>query len=784
MASNYQITVTIDGRDNLSDELRQINTQLGQIQTNTTNTNTNLNRMENQISSLRGGLTNVNGLLQQFGLGISAMGIANAVTELGDLGREVTAVETTFTQLAGGPDAAARSLENMREITGGVVDDMTLMRGANSLLLTGLASTNDQAAELVNLGYRLSAAMGVDAKEGIENLNAALLNNSFARLDTLGISAAAVRARVAELKEEGYDMSEAFSQAVLEQGREKLERLGVAAMTGETAFARLTTRFQNAKSELAEFTAQGFEAGAQLIEIFGLINEVGLENVITAAGGGVVDLEAQQRNQVIQTRTQEIVTERLDGRTATETMGFDGGFTPAERMQTEQIALNILNMEALAQATREVAAEEQQLAMGRNMLAGTTAVYEAASSRLAAIQAQVARESSVEQSILEGLGIAMDTLTQRAEEFQSIGGVEILSQEDADAMVSNASMMEDWYSELAEMAEATEFQYISEEELARAEAMVDEAGALADQAERAADNFERMKLAQMLGESGGGRLGELSDMVLANIEDPEQRAAAEREFNLASGRETDVSVAFEEQIAPLLAQITSDMGSESGIAATERALGALEEGRLMGMTGDELVNAVVTAIGITSEGSNLAAGMQSDLMMQASMSSPDLTMPLGQDMSLGGAMGAGKGDDAMAAWVDTSSPMGFAGAGAGMAGGGSVEDMTAQMEILDELSLTVSDTVTNLAATDLSGVMDPFVHGFETADQAAVNIKSQLDAMAAQQYRTTLVLDVRVNDPTGMFLGMNPGFSNAMGVATANNGGSAPGAASGGSGPS
>ncbi len=778
MGSNYQITVTIDGRDNLSDELRQMNTQLTQIQQNTTNTNNSMSRMETQLGGLRTGFNNVNGMLQQFGLGLSAMGIVNAVQELGDLGREVNAVNTTFEQLSGGPEAAARSLQNMRDMTGGVVDDMTLMQGANSLLLTGLASTNDQAAELVNLGYRLSAAMGVDAAEGIQNLNAALLNNSFARLDTLGISAAAVRQRVEELKKEGMDMSEAFSAAVLEQGREKLLLLGDAANVGETAFARMTTRFENAKAGLAEFTAQGLEAGAQLIELIGLMGEVGVGNVLTAAGGGKVDLAGQARDAQIQTRTQEIVTEQLGGGTATEAMGMTAGFTPAEAMRTEQIAMQALNMQALAQATQEwsdaqISAAQQQAALadasalGLEREAEWLAVEEA---RLANAR-EAERANSTEQLMLEGLGVAYDALVQRAEEFQSLGGVEIMSADDADAMVANATLMEDWFADLSQMAEDTEFEYISEDELSRAEQMVEEAGALADEAQRAADNFEKMKLAQMLGESGGGRLGELSDMVLANIEDPEQRAAMERDFNMASGRETDVSVAFEEQIAPLLATITENMGSESGVAATERALAALEEGRLMGMTGEELVAAVTEAIGISQEGSEIAGQMGSDLAMQAGMSVPSDSSitPLGGPTTTTTTPGM----DAWAMGMETPGS-----GGAGEAGGGGISEMPEQLQVIDELSLSVSENFTEIAAVDMSGVMDPFVHAMETADQGAIQVRTRLDAMQSTTFRTTLTVDVVYNDPMG-YMGNSAGFQNAMATATGNNGGVPPGTGGG-----
>lgn len=854
MPSNYQITVTLEGRDNLSDNLRQLNQTLTQVETNTRNTSDGVNRMENSFSNLRTGLTNANNLLNQFGLGLSAMGIMNVVGDLGELGREVNAVETTFEQLSGGTEAAAQSLQNMRDRTGGVVDDFTLMSGANQLLLTGLASTNDQAAELVDLGYRLSAAMGVDAKEGIENLNAALLNNSYARLDTLGISAAQVRARVEELKESGMDMSEAFSTAVLEQGREKLELLGEAANTGETAFNRLRTQLNNAKGGLAEFTAEGIEAGAQLLELVGLAGQFGIGNVVTAAQGGEVNLGNQQMAQdalairderlgdgyarsavdtealVEMAQTNPDLFNRISSGSAftTMTMGseqatVDQTGMPMESMKAlfedmtgspfdglmmdQQIILATeldTQLSAVAATVQQVAAaeadaERQQLALNDALSLASEREQEYADLEAARLANQEAanRAASEEQQIFESLNDSYGELTQSATEFQSLGGVQIMDAGEADEIINRADSMQQRFEELEQIAEDTEFQYISEDELAWAEEMTNQANELADEAQRAAAAFEAMSLTDLFGQSDGGRLGELSDMVIdaavGNIEDPEQQAAAraelEQQYNMASGRETDVSVAFEEQIVPLLADITTQLGDEAGIGATERALTALEEGRLAGLTGEELINSIVTAIGITQ-------GADGTLTAATSLSGADMTAMVNGDvpMGYGGSnySGTGYGGDMWGAMTQTATmnpgdaaamtqsvdympgemPMGFE--------QGGVDAVMEQLTVLDEMTMTTTENVNLLASTDLSPVMAPMVHDMETVQSAAAVIKAKLDSMAASQYRTTLVLDVQINDPTGMFLGMNPAFSNAVGTTTSNNGGSPVGAAAGG----
>ena len=277
MVDTYSIQINIDGQDNASPKLGRVNDELDDMR----------GRGNNAADSI----SNLNGIITTAGLVTAAWQIADKVNELADLGREAQAADRVFTSLAGGSDEAASALSRMRDATNGAVDNLTLMRGANQLLLTNLASSTDQAAELTQVAVQLGAAMGQDAAGAIDNFNSALLNNSFVRLDTLGISAQAVRERVEELKEAGMDMSEAFAQATLEEGRIAIERLGDAANVSDSAFNRVSTSVQNLTQWMGGLVANAAETAAQLAVIAGItfdINDFGYRSELSETSGRIL----------------------------------------------------------------------------------------------------------------------------------------------------------------------------------------------------------------------------------------------------------------------------------------------------------------------------------------------------------------------------------------------------------------------------------------------------------------------------------------------------------------
>jgi hypothetical protein len=293
----YKILITIDGDDNVSAKLDKAKNSVKDLSDEADKGKKSAKSFGESWASFKDHAANF--------VGAAAL-VTGAIYKINELGAQANAAERTFNQVSGGVDAATASLARMREMTGGVIDDMALMKGASSLLVTGIADTNQKAEELVNLGARLSAVMGVDATEGIANLNSALLNNSFLRLDTLGISASRVRERVNELKDAGLDMSEAFSQAVIEIGTQTLTDLGDAANVAETAIARLTTSFNNLAQNVAQGINADLEKAATTLEQIIILGQIATGN-----DTGIASIDAQiAKTEELTARTNELIAAR------------------------------------------------------------------------------------------------------------------------------------------------------------------------------------------------------------------------------------------------------------------------------------------------------------------------------------------------------------------------------------------------------------------------------------------------------------------------------------------
>ncbi len=212
------------------------------------------------------------------GLGIAlgaraVIGIAEDMYELGTASRRANEV---FTQLTGGAAQADAQLRSLQGATGGIVDNMTLMSGANRLMMMGLAETSGEVNRLTELAVKLGAAMGNDAGESIENFSLLLANQSLLRLDSFGISSAAVREEMERLLATGQalDREEAFRLAVMSEGADSLERLGDAAAAAETPIARLQTRLDNLWQSISLGVATTVDSAVMAVEQLDQLNAI------------------------------------------------------------------------------------------------------------------------------------------------------------------------------------------------------------------------------------------------------------------------------------------------------------------------------------------------------------------------------------------------------------------------------------------------------------------------------------------------------------------------------
>ncbi len=598
MAENHTIRYTLDATDNASADIKKVGDAI-----------TNTGSAADSAGSDTGGMGKFKSAAIAVGTALLGMQIGDKIAELNQVGEAANKAQTTFTQLVGGTDQARLAMDALRNATSGAVDDLTLQQGANQMLVTGLAKNIPELEQLTELGVKLSGAMGKDATEGMENFALAMNNMSYERLDTLGISASNVRNRVAELKKEGYDTQEAFKMAVIEQGALTLERLGVAAEVGATGVSKLSTRLQNLQQDIGQGLNTTIEGAANSLN---MIFEIG-------------DMRQAQRD-MAQGRAQEFVNEyqkaieqyvAQSGADIDLSYVFGGrdGFAqaladvfkaveqdPALKEDMEGLALKMLKLPEGARGNEAVQAlaDSLSLAFHDSTIQGQIKLENEAlaeqEAHLKAINAQMEREKEHRADMWDKLRAYNDEQEQMNrvfEQFTSQYGElegltplsEFMSAADAEEYTNRLAAAKD---ELELLKGFAEQDLISDAQLTSAESMVENLEDMAEQAEKAAAAFENIKLSDVFGQTGGGMQGEISDMILSQMQDAgateEAIAAMQRALDLSSGRSTEGSLTLEEQIIPILAKLMPNQAA--GQAANIEAY--LQQMALSGAGQDEI----------------------------------------------------------------------------------------------------------------------------------------------------------------------------------------------------
>lgn len=254
----YRIEVRLDGKDNISPEIRNIRGEL--------------RGLENESGA-------VGGLAGRFGdLGKSIAGAvsafivfkgANILNDTIEAGRAVNTATVAFNAWAREIGGASAVMTQLRSATGGVVNDMTLMTSASDLLSLGIAKSSEQLTEMVGMVSRLSALRpGQSLAEGMDAFLRVMKNGSASieMLDNIGISAARVKEILAETGASISD-SAAFSDAVVRAGQETLTRVGDAANIAENALNRFQTKIDNVILHIQDNVGLAITSLAGLLEI-------------------------------------------------------------------------------------------------------------------------------------------------------------------------------------------------------------------------------------------------------------------------------------------------------------------------------------------------------------------------------------------------------------------------------------------------------------------------------------------------------------------------------------
>jgi hypothetical protein len=188
-----------------------------------------------------------------------ALAIGRQIGRWIDLGLESRRAEQALIGFTGSAEAANEALEAVGRGAEGSISRMAAAQNAARLFSMGLATTADEAEHLTRIAVTLGASMGKGPQQAFEDLTLLLANQSILRLDTFGISGAAVREKMADLASQGIapvDRQTRFLIATMEEADAKLRLLEEAGFEVSTSWEILAVRISDLRVSLGEFIAE------------------------------------------------------------------------------------------------------------------------------------------------------------------------------------------------------------------------------------------------------------------------------------------------------------------------------------------------------------------------------------------------------------------------------------------------------------------------------------------------------------------------------------------------
>lgn len=603
--SDKTVTVTIKATDAFSSVMQKYQTEIGKAASATKQADQANRQMAGSFDGLKTAIAGT----------IAAIGVQQVIglaSDMNELGVKVHANRLLFHELTKEYGDNASVMAMLRTETGNVIDDMTLMGETTRILRLGLADSAQGAGELIRMINQIKDP-AVSTTEAIRNFSLMLSNESLLRLDTFGISSANVKRRMDEL-------GQSFKEAALAEMAAQVKMLGPAADVSETALGRLQARVNNLAQAFSENLATGVEATLNLLEELSKHAAAG-DLVPRLAGRSDEELFAdrlrviyqQERERMLINLTSAEQDSRNQSYAQLDPLGqqiVDQAETAlAQSMVNADLAAGgefvlptdadnavIQRMARLVTDTKNAWASATHSVM--DYLAGVNTARQENERAAAAAEEQAAQQERITQEfrILGEMG-------QRANEafYRNTGFDQqprYITQGQANEVADQARYIE---AEVERVKE-TFGDMLSDDQTRVLEAWVDNMRKFADQAQDAADAFQKMSLTDILGTTSGGVFGEIEDKVLALAQErgmsDERIAQIQQQLDMASGRQNNFSQAFNEQLVPTLVNLPP----EQMATAIDNWIQSMQQARLTNLPQDFMARDINSFAGLFGTG--------------------------------------------------------------------------------------------------------------------------------------------------------------------------------------
>lgn len=604
MASR-EVSISVKATDSFSPTLDRYKAKMGEAAQAT-------NKVGDSTGALESGFRRMQ---QAFDLGIAG-GMINKLIDTAEgmnrVGQAVNDNRRLFAALTDDIGGQADVLERLRGATGGVVTDLDLMAGANQSLRLNIASNADELENLLGVVTKLKSPTE-SLGDALSNFNLMISNESYLRLDSLGISSAEVKRRVDEL-------GESFRDATLAVAGDNIKKLGDAANNAITPLGRLQT-------DVANFwngASANFNIGLQAT--VGFMQAIGDYEGRQAAAQQAVADEAYARGSVIGEAYQQGFTDAIDPQAATEFISkllgqIQQGITPD--ISNPSVLAQLGNLPSTFGADSDVFIQLNKLGqfvLQQNQMMEDAARINQHNKDIESQRLSIAREEYSFRQHEVQLGeqrtaqlerqANLDPLENTYQQLSTmlheggldnwmVNGVTLFTDED----VQRADNMVEQFNVFFDRAEDMhDHELISDEEWNRIKDSAGQVKEMANDIQRGADAMQNLSLSGLFGQTGGGMLGEVTDQLLARAQESgmsaDDIAKLKDSLDLRSGRQTGFSQSFS-GIEDLILSLPTDQAAEAAqrwVQVMQGAVGA-------GISPEFMMNNQMQALGIGGGGS-------------------------------------------------------------------------------------------------------------------------------------------------------------------------------------
>lgn len=254
----FTVVLELQGKNSAASTLGQIQNTMRGVAGESRNVNqtlTQMNQRFNQITNLAG--------MTFAGVGLTS--VINYGRELYETGQEVNRARALFGSFSDVVGNQASMMDRLRTVTRGAVSDLDLMNGANSLMSMKIATSADDLEHLTSIAATFSQAMGTDVGGALEQISMIIANQSYLRLDSLGIGSGEVRALADQYKAAGMEAQEAFTQAFLTVADNMMPQMSEIADASISQLDRIGASFKNTMDDVGSRIYAGVEGLAGFV---------------------------------------------------------------------------------------------------------------------------------------------------------------------------------------------------------------------------------------------------------------------------------------------------------------------------------------------------------------------------------------------------------------------------------------------------------------------------------------------------------------------------------------